>query len=100
MNSSSSVSSRVLILLGYGILALYLVEFIGEISPLIEGVYVSLGIQWRYPIFFALIAFIFAYLIDKRAKKPVVLGIAGIFGLLLFFIIVYLYVLFSMMVGG
>ncbi|WP_261130554.1 hypothetical protein [Bacillus sp. Marseille-Q3570] len=100
MNSNLSVSSRVLILLGYGLLALYLVEIIGEISPLIEGVYISLGIQWRYPIVIALVAFIFAYLIDKRAKKPVILGIAGIIGLLLFFIIVYSYVLFSMMVGG
>lgn len=84
---TKSIISRVSLGIGYLLVALFILEIIGEFSSTIDGVYYTLGIPWRYPMFIAIISFAIALFLDKGTRKYGMIGFI-ILGLIFLFIAV------------
>lgn len=92
-----SFISIVLLLLGFGIISMYFVEINRQLSyePR-EGLFHSLGIQYRYPFFLAFFAFFVAAVMEgKKSTATIIFAFIGIVILTLIFL---LYCVFNMFV--
>lgn len=94
---TKSIISRVSLGVGYFLVALFILEIIGEFSSNIEGVYYTLGIPLRYPMFIAIISFAIALFLDKGTRKY---GMIGFIILALIFLFIAVMIVIAIVVMG
>ncbi|NMH71655.1 hypothetical protein HF078_01065 [Bacillus sp. RO2] len=101
MKYTLTIISTVSVGIGFILLSLFILEFVGEFSSKMEGVYYSLGIPWRYPMFAAILAFGVGMFLDRGSRKYAMAGFMGLAVLFLSLITIYLIVFFNFAsVGG
>jgi hypothetical protein len=101
MKNTLTNISKVSVGIGFILLALFILEFVGEFSSKMEGVYYILGIPWRYPMFTAILAFGVGMFLDRGTRKYAMAGFMGLAVLFLSLITIYLFIFFSFAsVGG
>jgi hypothetical protein len=89
--------SNILIFIIFVVAILFIFEFYGEMSAHVEGVFITLGIKWRYPLVIAIASFLATLIIKKRLTKLLKFGLIALSVGIGLFVLLYIVALFSFM---